>query len=65
MPCIIQTRLEGPDAEGQGEEDFFRVWYVSVSHGVHLLSPLHVPCWIELLSRGACLLPLTLEESDA
>jgi len=63
MPCIIHTRLEGPDTKGQGEKDFSGVHYISVSHVVHLPSPLHVPCWVELLTRGSCLSLLTLEET--
>ena len=64
-PCIIQTGSEGPDTEGQGEKNFFGVGYVSASHVVHLPSPLHMPCWVELITREACLSSLTLEENDA
>lgn len=55
FPCIIQTRLARPDTEGEGEEDISRVHDVGVSHVVHLLSPLHVPCWVPAHQRGLCL----------
>lgn len=53
FPCIIQTRLEEPDREG--EEDISKVHGVGMSHVVCLPSPLHVPCWVAPHQRHLCL----------